>query len=61
MNEAKMYTFYLKTNRTVCVIGDDFQFDYDKIIVVRDRKIKATFMFDGIEGFVIKKEIEQGE
>ena len=59
--EEKMYIFYLKTNRVVCVIGDDFQFDYDKIIVIKDRKIKATFMFDGIEGFVIKKEIEQGE
>ena len=51
----KMYIFYLKTDRVVCVIGDDFQFDYDKIIVVRDRKIEATFMFEGIEGFVIKK------
>ena len=59
--EEKMYIFYLKTNRVVCVIGDDFQFDHDTIIVVKDRKIKATFMFDGIEGFVIKKEIEQGE
>lgn len=53
--EDKMYIFYLKTNRVVCVIGDDFQFDYDKIVVVKDRKIKATFTFDGIEGFVIKK------
>ena len=60
--EAKMYIFYLKTNRVVCVIGDDFQFDYDKIIVVRDRKIEATFTFDGIEGFVIKKITEtEGE
>ena len=61
--EDKMYIFYLKTNRVVCVIGDDFQFDCDKIVVVNDRKIKATFTFDGIEGFVIKKNIEteQGE
>ena len=56
--EDKMYIFYLKTNRVVCVIGDDFQFDCDKIIVVKDRKIKAAFTIDGIEGFVIKKEIE---
>jgi len=61
--EDKMYIFYLKTNRVVCVIGDDFQFDYDKIIVGKDREIKATFMFDGIEGFIIKKntETEEGE
>jgi predicted protein tyrosine phosphatase len=61
--EDKMYIFYLKTNRVVCVIGDDFQFDYDKIIVIKDRKIKAAFMVDGVEGFVIKKntETEQGE
>jgi len=61
--EDKMYIFYLKTNRVVCVIGDDFQFDSDQIIVVEDRKIKAAFMFDGIEGFVIKKntETEEGE
>jgi hypothetical protein len=61
--EYKMYIFYLKTNRVVCVIGDDFQLDYDKIIVIKDRKIKATFMVDGVEGFVIKKntETEQGE
>ena len=60
--EDKMYIFYLKTNRVVCVIGDDFQFDYDKIVVVEDRKIKATFTFDGVEGFVIKKitETEEG-
>lgn len=50
----KMYVFYLKTDRVVTVIGDDFQFDYDKIIVCKDKKIKATFMFDGIEGFITK-------
>lgn len=59
--EDKMYIFYLKTNRVVCVIGDDFDMDYDKIIVIKDRKIKAAFMVDGVEGFVIKKETEQGE
>lgn len=59
--EDKMYIFYLKTNRVVCVIGDDFQFDSDEIIVCKDKKIKAAFMVDGVEGFVIKKEIEQGE
>lgn len=59
--EEKMYIFYLKTNRVVCVIGDDFQLEYDKIIVIKDRKIKAVFMVDGVEGFVIKKETEQGE
>lgn len=60
--EDKMYIFYLKTNRVVCVIGDDFQIDYDQIIVIKDRKIKATFMFDGVEGFVIKKITEaEGE
>ena len=59
--EEKMYIFYLKTNRVVCVIGDDFRFDYDKIIVIKDREIKATFTIDGIEGFVIKKNTEQGE
>lgn len=53
--EEKMYIFYLKTNRTVCVIGNDFEMEYDKIIVIKDRKIKASFMVDGIEGFVIKK------
>jgi hypothetical protein len=56
--EDKMYIFYLKTNRVVCVIGDDFQLDYDKIIVIKDRKIKAAFMVDGVEGFVIKKNTE---
>jgi predicted protein tyrosine phosphatase len=61
--EDKMYIFYLKTNRVVCVIGDDFQFDSDTIIVIKDRKIKAAFMVDGVEGFVIKKntEAEEGE
>lgn len=53
--EEKMYIFYLKTNRTVCVIGNDFEMEYDKIIVIKDREIKATFTIDGIEGFVIKK------
>lgn len=56
--EDKMYVFYLKTDRVVTVIGDDFQFDYDKIIVCKDKKIKATFMFDGIEGFITKKVTE---
>jgi hypothetical protein len=56
--EDKMYIFYLKTNRVVCVIGDDFQLDYDKIIVIKDREIKASFMVDGVEGFVIKKNTE---
>jgi len=59
--EDKMYIFYLKTNRVVCVIGDDFQFDSDTIIVIKDREIKATFTFDGIEGFVIKNNTKQGE
>lgn len=54
----KMYIFYLKTNRVVCVIGDDFQFDSYQIIVIKDRKIKAAFMVDGVEGFVIKKNTE---
>lgn len=54
----KMYIFYLKTNRVVCVIGDDFQFDSYQIIVIKDRKIKAAFTYDGIEGFVIKKVTE---
>lgn len=60
--EDKMYIFCLKTNRTVCVIGDDFEMEYDKIIVIKDREIKATFTIDGIEGFIIKKntETEQG-
>lgn len=53
--EEKMYIFYLKTNRVVCVIGNDFYMEYDKIIVIKDREIKATFTIDGIEGFVIKK------
>lgn len=56
--EAKMYIFYLKTNRVVCVIGNDFDMEYDKIIVIKDREIKATFTIDGIEGFVIKKNTE---
>lgn len=63
MSDDKMYIFYLKTNRVVCVIGDDFDMDYDKIIVIKDREIKASFTIDGIEGFVIKKntETEEGE
>ncbi len=56
--EDKMYIFYLKSDRVVTVIGDDFQFDCDKIIVFKDREIKASFMFDGIEGFIIKKVTE---
>lgn len=56
--EEKMYIFYLKTNRVVCVIGNDFEMDCDKIIVIKGREIKASFTFDGIEGFVIKKNTE---
>lgn len=52
--EDKMYCFYLKTNRTVCVLGNDFQMEYDKIIVIKDRKIIATFVIDNIEGFIVK-------
>jgi hypothetical protein len=28
--------------------------EYDKIIVIKDRKIKATFVIDNIEGFIVK-------
>jgi hypothetical protein len=52
--EDKMYIFYLKTNRTVCVLGNDFQMEYDKIIVIKDREIIATFVIDNIEGFIVK-------
>lgn len=58
--EGKMYIFYLKTNRVVCVIGDDFQLDYDKIIVIKDREIIATFVIDNIEGFIVK-DVERKE
>jgi hypothetical protein len=58
--EDKMYCFYLKTNRVVCVLGNDFQMEYDKIIVIKDREIIATFVIDNIEGFIVK-DVEEKE
>ena len=53
--EDKMYVFYLKTDRVVTVIGDDFEMDCDKAIVIKDGTIRAAFMFNGIEGFEVKR------
>ena len=49
-----MYIFYLKTDRVVTVIGDNLVMDCDKVLVFKEKKIRASFMFDGIEGFITK-------
>ena len=53
--EDKMYIFYLKTDRVVTVIGDNLVMDCDKAIVIKDGTIRAAFMFNGIEGFEVKR------
>ena len=52
------YVFYLKSNRVAEVIGDNLMMDSDKVLVFKEQKIRASFMLDGIEGFVTRKVTE---
>jgi hypothetical protein len=52
--EDKMYIFYLKSGKVAEVIGDNLVMDCDKVLVFKEKKIRASFMFDGIEGFITK-------
>jgi hypothetical protein len=52
--EDKMYVFYLKSDKVAEVIGYNLVMDCDKVLVFKEKKIRASFMFDGIEGFITK-------
>lgn len=52
--ENKQYIFYLKSDRDVVAIGDNLVMDCDKVIVFKDKSIKAIFMFENLEGFIVK-------
>lgn len=56
--EVEMYVFYLKSNRVAEAIGDNLMMDSEKVVVFKEQKIRASFMLDGIEGFVTKKVTE---
>ena len=53
-----MYIFYLKTGKEAEVIGDNLILDCDRVLVYKEKQIRASFMLDGIEGFIAKEFIE---
>ena len=57
MNDDKIYTFYLKSGKTVEVMGDRDYINYtDSYINIYSNDVfQAKFMLDNIEGVIVKK------